>query len=82
MELIMSVHGERFVEFLKAKLRERKGRIDGYKDTHFAVELGVEYTTLKRWLALKSVERIDIENYFSIEAVFKDEFTNFMKHGK
>lgn len=79
MELIMGVRGERFVEYLKLKLRERKSVIDGYKDTDFAAEIGVEYQTLKRWLRSRSVDRIDIDNYYILEARFGAEFTNYLK---
>lgn len=81
MEMDMGLRGERFVEFLKRKLREKKGQIDGYKDTNFAAELSIEYTTLKRWLTSRSVDRIDIDNYFLIEEKYGKEFTDYLKHG-
>lgn len=79
MELVMGVRGERLAEFLRSKLRERKGSIDGYKDSHFAAELGVEYTTLKNWLSAKSIERIDIDNFFALEDKFGRELIDYLK---
>lgn len=83
MDLLMGIRGERFVRFLRAKLRERKGKIDGYNDTDFAKELHVEYETLKGWIrkGRKSVDRLDLENYFAVEDALGAEFTNYIRHG-
>lgn len=79
MEIIMGKRGARFVGFLKLKLRERKGSIDGYNDADYARDLKIEYHTVKRWLSAKNVERIDIENYMAVEDVFGQEFRDYMR---
>lgn len=79
MEIDMGSRGELFVQFLKAKLRERKGSIDGYNDADFARELGIEYETVKRWLRSKSVKRMDLDNLLAVEDLFKDEFARFIR---
>lgn len=79
MDLIMGTRGKRFVAFLKLKLRQRKGEIDGYKDADLARELKVEYGTLKRWLKAGSVDRLDLDNYWSVADLFDPEFTAYMR---
>lgn len=79
MEIIMSERGKRFIKFLKMKLRERKGAVDGYDDADFAAEVGIEYKTMKRWLAAKDLKRIDIDNYWVVEEKYQGELKNFMR---
>lgn len=79
MVLIMGVRGARFVAFLKLKLRQRKGSIDGYNDADFARELKVEYPTFKRWLRKGSADRLDLDHYYAVEDLFGDEFKNYMR---
>lgn len=78
----MGKRGKRFVSFLKLKLRQRKGEVDDYRDTDFARELGLEYSTLKRWLGEASVERVDIDNLFPILKKYGDEFIRYMEAGE
>ena len=78
MDITMGKSGVLFVAYLKEQLRLRKGRIDNYKDTMFAEELGVEYGTLKRWLSADAVERIDLENFLALQSVFGEDFTRYL----
>jgi hypothetical protein len=82
MEITMGITGERFVQFLRLKLRERKGRYDNYRDKDFARELGVEYDTLLRWLRSTSIERIDMDNLFAVKRLFGDEFLDYLEFGE
>ncbi len=79
MEISMGIRGKRFVKFVRAKLRQRKGEIDGFKDIDFSRELGVEYDTLKRWLKATEVDRLDLDNLFVFVKKYPDEFIRFME---
>jgi hypothetical protein len=79
MDIIMGSRGERFVQFLKQKRRERRGADDDFDDVQFAKELKVEYETLKRWLKVKSVGRIDLDNFLAVYRVYGQEFMDFLE---
>lgn len=78
----MGLKGERFVRFLKWKLRQRKGKIDGYDIADFAVELApIEYKTLASWVSpgTTSIGRTDLDNILPVFRLFKQEFLDFME---
>ncbi|MCC6192108.1 MAG: hypothetical protein IT318_24015 [Anaerolineales bacterium] len=79
MIIEMGDKGRLFADFVRMKLRERKGRIDGYSDTDYAAELKVDYNTVKRWLKQKRISRIDLENYLAVEDVFGQELRDYLR---
>lgn len=79
MELDMGVRGERFVQFLREQLLERKGKTFGYKDNDFADELGIPATTLSRWLNSSSIDRLDLDTILDLDDKFNGELIRYLK---
>lgn len=79
MEIIMATRGRKFVEFLKEKRLQHRGKDGEFNDTKFAKDLGIPYPTLKRWLASSEVDRIDIENWLALDLVYGKELTDYLR---